>query len=91
MSRLYVVSLCVTQLMQRAFSRRMDAVVYVDNGAFNRVYKLLSELRATPCVYIGSQDERFSPTIIYGFYRDFSTVIQYPTMSMCNIEIEGLS
>lgn len=81
----------ITQLVQRAFSRRMEATVFVDNGAFNKVYKLLSELRATPCVYIGSQDDRFNPTIIYGYYRDFSTVIQYPTMSMCSIEIEGLS
>lgn len=80
-----------TQLLQRAFSRRMEATVFVDNGAFNRVYKLLSELRAIPCIYIGSQDDKFNPTIIYGYYRDFDTVIQYPTMSMCSIEIEGLS
>lgn len=80
-----------TYLLQRAFSRRMTASILVENGSVNKTTKLLTELRATPCVYIGSEDTAHTPTIIYGYYKDFSTTIQYPNFSMCSIEIEGLS
>lgn len=80
-----------TYLLQRAFSRRMTASVLLENGSVNRVTKLLTDLRAVPCVYIGSEDTAHTPTIIYGYYKDFSTTIQYPNFSMCSIEIEGLS
>jgi hypothetical protein len=48
-------------------------------------------LRAKPCVWIAADDPLLQePLIVYGFYKDFSTDIAYPSYSMCSISIEGL-
>lgn len=74
----------------RAYSKRMDAEVFVDQATLNFNYKLLAGLRAVPCVWIGSSNETYKPLIVYGYYRDFSIAIPYPTYSMCTLSIEGI-
>lgn len=76
-------------ILERAFSKRGVWAVYVDNGVVDELAKILAEYRATPTLYIGSED--FTSTYIYGFYKDFSIVISYPTESICNLELEGLT
>jgi hypothetical protein len=39
-------------------------------------------------VWVGS--EEYASMIVYGFYKDFSIEISYPTVSICSLEIEGL-
>lgn len=81
-----------TTFVERAFSKRINADVYVNNFELNRVQRLLFDLRANPSVWIASDDPTFEEAlIVYGFYRDFSTQIAYPRHSICNIEIEGLA
>jgi hypothetical protein len=76
---------------RRNFSKRMNASVSLTNPNLNRVQRILYELRATPVLWIASTDSQFEePLIIYGFYKDFSTEISYPTHSICNIQVEGL-
>jgi len=41
-------------------------------------------------VWIGADDDRFSPLTMLGFYRDFNIDIAYPEHSLCRLEIEGL-
>lgn len=79
-----------TTLVQRAYSKRMDAKLSVPATEINRVHKLLSGLRATPSVWIGSDSDAYAPLVIYGFYRDFALEIAYPTHSLCSLQIEGL-
>lgn len=80
-----------TTFVKRAFSKRMNAKVYLANTDLNRVQRVLYNLRATPALWIGSDDPLFEePLIVYGFYREFSTDIAYPSHSYCNLEIEGL-
>jgi len=79
-----------TTFVQRAFSKRMDAEVYMDNNRLNFNYKLLSDLRAIPSVWIGSEDSMYKPLIVFGYYRDFNVTIQYPTYSLCSLQVEGL-
>lgn len=76
-------------VLERAFSKRADITVWVDNSVVDDVVKTLTLYRATPIVYIGSN--KYSSTIIYGFYREFETVISYPTVSVLNIELESLT
>lgn len=78
------------RLLQRSYSKRMNAQIFVPNNNFNKLNKILADLRAAPAVYIGTQDERFNQAIVYGYYRDYDVVIQYPGASLCSIEIEGL-
>jgi hypothetical protein len=81
-----------TTFVQRAFSKRLSANVMVHNSQLNRVQRLLYDLRAVPVVWLGNNDapEFEEPMVVFGFYRDFSTDVAYPTVSFCSLEIEGL-
>jgi len=76
-------------ILERAFSKRGVWAIYVENYLVDELNKILAEYRATPTLYIGS--EYFTSTFIYGFYKDFSTVISYVDYSICNLELEGLT
>lgn len=76
-------------IVERAFSRRGSFNFWVDGGLTDELVRLLSLYRATPIVYVGI--DRYRSTIVYGFFRDFSVVIAYPTHSFCNLEVEGLT
>lgn len=76
----------------RAFSKKLSAQVFVDNNQLNKIQSLLISLRAKPSVWIASTDPRFEETLVlFGYYRDFNTVISYPSYSLCSLEIEGLT
>lgn len=79
-----------TTFVQRAYSKRMEASIFMDNSdiAFNQ--RLLASVRATPVVWIGSTESTYSPLVVFGFYKEFNIDIQYPTSSMCSLTIEGL-
>jgi hypothetical protein len=74
---------------QRAFNKRADYTVWVDNAAIDEVISLLATYRATPIVYVGS--DQFTSMILYGFYKDFTMQVQYPVVSICTITLEGLT
>lgn len=79
-----------TRFQKRRFSRRASLRAVVEHARLNRAYRLLSELRATPCVWIGTDAPGLEFFTIYGFYRDFSIDVAYATTSYCSLEIEGL-
>lgn len=82
----------ITTFVERAFSKRLNAQVHIDNASLNRVQSFLYSIRAKPSVWIASDDPTYEEAlIVYGFYRDFSTEISYPTTSLCSLEIEGLT
>jgi hypothetical protein len=80
----------VTTFVQGAFSKRMSGQFLIDNAQLNQVQSVLASVRASPSIYLGSEQADYSPLIVYGFYRDFSIDISYPTKSFCRIEVEGL-
>jgi hypothetical protein len=80
----------VTTFTRRAFSKRMSGQFLVNNTSINGVQRILADIRAVPSVYIGSEDTTYAPLVVYGFYRDFSIDIAYPTKSWCRVEVEGL-
>ena len=78
--------------VRRNFSKRLSAQVFIDNTGLNRAQRFLYSTRATPVVWIGSDDPRLEEAlVVYGFYKEFSVEISYPTMSVCSLEIEGLT
>lgn len=80
-----------TTFVRRAYSKRLNARVAVTNSDLNRVQSLLYGLRATPVVWIASDNPTFEEAlIVFGWYRDFSTEISYPTYSLVSIELESL-
>jgi hypothetical protein len=77
-------------ITKRAFSKRSDIQVQTLAADFNRIYRALAALRSTPCIYIGTPELGYEPLIVYGFYKDFSIDVAYPSMHLCNLSIEGL-
>ena len=81
----------VTTFVRRAYSKRMSAKLMLDNVQMNKVQRVLADLRATPCAWIGAGDVTYAPLQVYGFYKDFSIEVAYPTASYCSLEVEGLT
>lgn len=82
----------VVTFVKRNFSKRLSAQVWIENFKLNRAMRSLYTIRATPVVWIGAEDPRFEEALIfYGFYKEFSTDLSYPTYSVCSLEIEGLT
>lgn len=76
---------------ERAFSKRANFSVLTEKINFNRIFRTLASLRATPCIYIGTELPGYQPFLIYGFYKDFTIDVPYPTHNLCSIEVEGLT
>lgn len=76
-------------IVPRKYSKVISADVFVENSRVGYVFNLLADYRTTPALWIG--DEDYESTIDYGYYRDFSVVLQGYGGSNCSLEIEGLT
>jgi hypothetical protein len=76
-------------IIKRAFSRRGSFRSRIQKSAVDGVFNALSDYRSTPTVYLASED--YGATLIFGFFKDFTIEIDYPTESLVSIEIEGLT
>lgn len=75
-------------ITERGYRKIGSFNVIVRNTDVNEIARLLALYRATPIVYIGT--EEFSESFYYGFYRDQRIVVEHPQDSRLTIEIEGL-
>lgn len=75
-------------IIERSFSKRADFDVTIESHDVSAVQRYLAKIRATPVVWIGSED--YEATILYGFFKDFSLVISNPATSQCSISVESL-
>jgi F5/8 type C domain len=81
-----------TAVNKRKYSKKMTISVDIDRVDIPKVQNLLYSLDSEACVWVGSSDEYLNNSlIVYGFYKDFSNIIDYPTKSRCAIDIEGLT
>lgn len=77
-----------TTIVKRAYSKRMSCQLLINNFQVDGVQAILSEYRSTPVVWYGS--EAFDATTIYGYFKEFSIVIESIAGSTCSLDIEGL-
>ena len=77
-------------LTRRRFSKRMDVSVYMESVLTDSIAGKLQDLRATPALWVAAQ-ETYEAMTIYGFYRDFSIDIAFPTQTVGSLQIEGLT
>jgi hypothetical protein len=75
-------------VLERAYSKRLTCSTVVYNNVLDLTYNILAERRALASVWVGSGN--YASMIVYGFYKDFSIVLSYPTFSICELEVEGL-
>jgi hypothetical protein len=80
-----------TTLTRRSYAKRTTVKMWLDKGAVNRVHRTLADLRATPCVWVGVDDDELDPLTVYGFFKDFQIEVAYPTTALCSLDIEGLT
>jgi hypothetical protein len=78
-----------TVLVQRAFAKRASFNLILDNIDLDNTFTLLSDMRSTPCLWIGS--DRYNSTTVFGFFNNFEITIAYAMHSEVSIDIEGLT
>lgn len=76
-------------ILERAYRKTSDVSLWVEKGAVDQLQILLASYRATPSVYIGSNE--YQSSVIYGFYRDFTINVNYDNYSICTMTLEGLT
>ncbi len=76
-------------LTQRAFARRVSLQTLIENRQLDNTYRLLSDLRATPCLWLVY--DAYGSLSIFGFYNNFDINISYAFYSDCTLDIEGLT
>ena len=76
-------------VVERAFANRAGFSMLLAADEVDALHQFLSEVRATPCLWIGSK--RYEATTVYGFYKSFDIVIAYFNYSDCELELEGLT
>lgn len=76
-------------IVERAFSKKAEYEVIIENSMVDYIHLMLSQNRATPCVYLGADD--YSATIIYGIFKDFGIVLAEPGYSKLQLTVEGLT
>lgn len=79
-----------TTVVGRPFSKRMNVDLLIESARVDEIQRLLSDYRADPVVWVGSGN-LYAALIVYGFFRRFEIVINYPTHAKCTLEIEGLT
>lgn len=77
-----------TVLVQRSYAKRVSVNTIIFNENLDNTYDLLTELRATPCLWL--IEDRIRSLVVFGFYANFEITIAYANHSDCSLEIEGL-
>lgn len=76
-------------IVERDFAKLLTFDLKIRTNEVDFVNKTLQSYRAKPVVY--SVIDKYDSSIIYGFYRDFSTVIPSYNVSRCQLELIGLN
>jgi hypothetical protein len=76
----------------RDYSRGFRGTLWIDNAQLNRVWSTLIAVRAVPTLWVGSEDPEFSETLVtLGVMQDAPASINYPTKTLLNFTVEGLT
>lgn len=78
----------VTSVVERAYAKRANVSFVLPRQQVDAFAKLLADLRAKPALWRVS--DRHEVLTIYGWVRDWSQAIAYPTLVTGDMTIEGL-
>jgi len=76
-------------IVQRAFSKKAQYKVWMDNAKIDAAAAFLATIRATPCVFKGDGD--YAALYIFGFFKNWNIEIPGPNKSYLSLDIEGLT
>lgn len=78
-----------TVLVQRAYAKRVSFSMLIDNAQLDNTFNLLADMRATPCLWIGTN--LYGALSVFGFYASFEIGISYARYSDCTLDLESLT
>ena len=81
----------ITTLVRRNSAKRSDLQLLVARNQMRKVFQVLDDLRATPCVWIPSPSDQDAPLSVYGIRSSFRIVVEYPNHVLCTLEIKGMT
>lgn len=76
-------------LVQRSYSKRMNADLLVRSEDVDQVVGNIARYRATNLVWIGSS--QYGSLVVYGFASDWSLILEGPVISKFSLEVEGMT
>jgi len=77
-----------TFLQKGNYAKTMNADVFTRTSKVDTLYKLLTDISATPVVFVGG--DSFETLYVFGFLQKFETVLKSPVETMITLEIQGL-
>lgn len=80
----------ISALVPRDYVKRVSYPLTVPNHGIRRAFSTLAALRATPAVFIGSDDYRYTPFTAYGIVENFELGLSFATYSVVNVDIKGI-
>lgn len=78
----------VTTVVERSYAKRMQLAANVPVAQLDDFVRMLASRRAKPTVYLGS--DYFESLLVYGWARDWTVSVPYPTHVAADITVEGL-
>lgn len=78
-----------TVLVQRAYAKRATVSMLLSNAELDNAYNLLVDLRATPCLWLIS--DNYSSLSLFGFFSNFEITIAYAQYSDVSLDLESLT
>ncbi len=75
-------------VVERAYSRQLDAETMISMQLHSYVRRMLALYRATPVLFV--VDSNYAILSVVGFYKDFNMVLLNPRWVKMSISIEGL-
>jgi hypothetical protein len=72
---------------ERGYADRVTLPVQIQNDLLEPLKRTLLQYRARPALYVGHPD--YPSSIVYGWYKDLSVSVPYPTYSTFSLEIES--
>lgn len=80
----------ITTLVERGFSKHTEYNMQIENSQLRRVFSTLAALRATPAVWVATDDYKLTPLNAFGYPKDWGINVQYYDYSSVSLSIEGL-
>lgn len=78
-----------TVLVQRAYAKRATVSMLLSNAELDNAYNLLVDLRATPCLWLIS--DNYTSLSLFGFFSNFEITIAYAQYSDVSLDLESLT
>lgn len=81
----------VISITEGSWAKEHNYSLIMRNSKMASIYRVLTDLRATPTAWTAADESDYSLFITYGILRDFSITVPGPNVSVANLEIEGLT